>query len=119
MVDILSGGLFTVFAPTDEAFLTAFKSFGESVNTSDSGLITNILLQHIIWATAVYSEDLACDMEVQMANDEKNTITCNKDGAFFIGEPGNDPNSLPEIIGPDVDACNGVIHILNEIILPR
>jgi len=117
--DILSGGLFTVFAPTNEALQKALEAYGQSIDFQDSGFITNVLLQHIVSGDAVYSADLACDTEVQMANDETNTITCKDDGTIFIGGAGNDPNSLPEIGTPDFEACNGVIHIINELIIPR
>ena len=116
--EILSGGLFTVFAPTNDALQKALQAFGQSINMTDSGFVTNVLLQHIVWGDAIYSTDLACDTEVQMANDEYNRIIC-KDDAFFIWGEGNDPNSLPGIDTPGMDACNGVIHIINELIIPR
>merc|ERR1711971_201722 len=111
MGDLLAGGLFTIFAPSNEVFQTA------SIDLEDNRVITTILLQHIVWGSVVYSQDLSCGMTVSMANDENNTIAC-KDCAFFVGGPGNNVNAVPGIVSADIDACNGVIHGIDDVILP-
>jgi len=116
--DILAGGVFTIFAPSNAAFQVALQSLGQSVDMQDKGVITDVLLQHIIWGSAVYAKDLTCDMTVLMGNDENNTITC-KDDAFFVGGPGNDENAFPGIVSADRDACNGVIHVIDGVIIPE
>jgi len=116
--EILADGIFTVFAPSNAAFQVALESLGQSVDMKDKGVITNVLLQHIVWGSAVNSEDLTCNMTVLMGNDENNTITC-KDGAFFVGGPGNDKNAFPGIVSADLDACNGLIHMIDGVIIPE
>ena len=116
--DILAGGVFTIFAPSNAAFQVALQSLGQSVDMQDKGVITDVLLQHIIWGSAVYAKDLTCDMTVLMGNDENNTITC-KDDAFFVGGPGNDENAFPGIVSADRDACNGVNHVIDGVIIPE
>jgi transforming growth factor-beta-induced protein len=118
ITDLFSGGLFTIFAPTNDAFQAALQSLGQTVDMEDPGVITNVLLQHVVWGSAVYSKDLACDMAVPMANGDDNTITC-KDDAFFVGGPGNDVDAFPGTVTVDIDACNGVIHIIDGVLLPE
>jgi transforming growth factor-beta-induced protein len=114
IADLFAGGLFTIFAPTDDAFQLAFESFGQ---IEDLQVITNVLLQHVVWGSAVDSEDLVCDMTVPMANGDDNIITCKED-VFFVGGPGNDVDAFPGIVTADIDACNGVIHIIDGVLLP-
>lgn len=117
LADVLSNGLYTIFAPTDDAFNKALQALGASVNFTDTGLVTDILLGHVISGSAIYAGDLECDTEVEMANGQNNKITCNGD-AFFISGPGNDKTSPPEIVEKDTLACNLVVHRVDEVILP-
>lgn len=118
IADLFSGGLFTIFAPSNDAFQAALQSLGQTVDMQDPRVITNILLQHVVWGSAVYSKDLVCDMTVPMSNGDDNTITC-KDDDFFVGGPGNDVDAFPGIASADIDACNGVIHIIDGVLLPE
>ena len=118
ITDLFSGGLFTIFAPSNDAFQAALQSLGQTVDMQDPRVITNILLQHVVWGSAVYSKDLVCDMTVPMSNGDDNTITC-KDDDFFVGGPGNDVDAFPGIASADIDACNGVIHIIDGVLLPE
>ena len=114
MDNVFSGGLFTVFVPSNEAF----ESYG-FMNQTDDGFSTEILLQHVVSGSATYSKDIVCDMVVDMANGESNTIACGEDGSFTITGPGNAENgTAPLITGPDIGACNGVIHSINRLIFP-
>ena len=91
---------------------------GQAIDLTDQGLVTNVLLQHIVWGSVVYSSNLTCDMSVSMGNDENNMIAC-KDGSFFVGGPSNGtPDAFPQIISADIEACNGVIHVIDGVILP-
>lgn len=117
LVDIFSTGLYTLFAPTDEAFAKALVAFGTEIDFTDTGLVTSVVLQHVISGSAVYSDDLVCDSEVEMANGNTNLVTC-ENGAFIISGHGNSFNSPPIISETDVDGCNFVIHRVDEVILP-
>lgn len=108
--NVLAEGRFTVFAPTDTSF---------SSETLPPEILTFILLQHVISGSAISSSDLSCDQEVMMATGEPSKITCGEESVFFIGGDGNvDPDTLPTIIAPDLLACNGIIHSIDQLILP-
>jgi len=118
-LDLLSNGLYTIFAPTNEAFQKALATLGPLLGTdSDTGVITNVVLQHIISGSDLFAADLSCDTSVEMSNGNFNNITCEND-EFFISGPGNDPGSLPRISDPDRVGCNVVIHFVDEVILPE
>jgi len=102
-------GPFTVFAPTDDAFAAALTALGatkeELLNRSD---LTAILTYHVI-AGKVKSTDLTSGMSSATVNGAKVTITI--DGATVKV---NDA----KVVTPDVMCTNGVIHIIDKVILP-
>lgn len=118
MGNLLTGGNHTVFAPSNDAFTEAMESMGQSVDLTDQGVVTNVLLQHIVWGSVVSSSDLSCDMSISMGNDGNNTIAC-EDDSFFVGGPSNGIDAFPRIVSADIGACNGVIHVINGVILPE
>lgn len=105
---------FTVFAPTDEAF----KALGEDTLNAvlaDPELLTNILLYHVVPGT-VYSADVAALLEanggmveVEMAQGAMATVKGGDMGITIGGAT---------IIATDFDAVNGVIHVIDVVILP-
>ncbi len=115
--DVVTTGLYTLFAPTDEAFAKALVGVGAEIDFTDTGLITNVVLQHVISGSAIYAEDLVCDSVVEMANGKTNLVTC-ENGAFIISGHGNSFTSPPTISETDIDGCNFVIHRVDEVILP-
>ncbi len=106
-------GKFTVFAPTDEAF----KALGQTLDTvlADPEMLTNILYYHVV-AGAVYSGDVAELLEandgmfeVEMAQGSMATVEGSDMGITIAGA---------NIIMTDFDAANGVIHVIDAVILP-
>lgn len=53
-----------------------------------------------------------------MTNGKYTRTICRGDHIFQKGS-GNTKDDKPEIIGIDVEACNGVIHVVDEVILPK
>ena len=87
------GGLVFVFQVVARDFQKALATLGPLLGTdSDTGVITNVVLQHIISGSDLFAADLSCDTSVEMSNGNFNNITCEND-EFFISGPGNDPGS--------------------------
>lgn len=108
LVDILSGdGPFTVFAPTDDAFGKLPDGTVEAL-LNDIPALTNILLYHVVSGAAVYAADVAAG-EVGMANGFKATLTTDNGGVQIEGA---------NVIEADFAASNGVIHVIDTVILP-
>ena len=107
LVDTLStGGPFTVFAPTDDAFS---KIPSETLNSllADPKKLKGILLYHTIEGK-VMSSDLSGTMKVNTLQGQKITIDTSK------GVKINDA----KVIKADIDAENGVIHVIDKVIFP-
>jgi transforming growth factor-beta-induced protein len=104
----------TVFAPTDAAFAALGEETIAAV-LADQAMLTDILLYHVITDLAASSTDVSglladtMSAEVTMANGDTATIMMAEDG-LFINES--------RIIITDVDAGNGVIHVIDAVLLP-
>jgi transforming growth factor-beta-induced protein len=97
-----SAGPFTVFAPTD----AAFAALGVDIASLSKEDLTNILLYHVVPAS-VFSSDLS-EGSVETAGGAR--ITVSLDGGVKI----NDSN----VIIADVMTTNGVIHVIDKVLLP-
>ena len=103
LVSTLKGdGPFTVFAPTDDAF----AKLGIDLSTLSKEDLTNILLYHVV-AGSVKSTDLANGF-VKTAGGY--SIKVNTDNGAMI--------NTANVITADVMASNGIIHIIDEVLLP-
>ncbi|WP_245542270.1 fasciclin domain-containing protein [Rubellimicrobium thermophilum] len=107
LVETLKGeGPFTVFAPTDEAFAALPEGTVEGL-LADPEALAAILTYHVI-PGEVMSSDLSEGMTAATVNGAEVTFTL---------EGGPKINGA-NIIQPDVDASNGVIHVIDAVILP-
>jgi len=107
LVDTLkSDGPFTVFAPTDEAFAKLPAGTVESL-LADPEALANILLYHV-----VPGKVMAADVTDGLTADTLNGAPVSfhvADGVMI-----NDAN----ITATDIEASNGVIHVIDTVILP-
>lgn len=111
----LSSGSWTIFAPTNEAF----AKLGDTLDfvLSDNARLREILLLHVI-DYRVYSTDLVCTKKIRMFNGMKTCTICVGESLFQVGR-GNNREARPELVSVDTEVCNGVIHVVNEVILPK
>lgn len=110
LVDALSNaGPFTVFAPVNAAFDALPKgTVDELLKPEKKADLQNILQYHV--AVAIYNEDLFQDGQIiEMVNGGKVTMH-KKDGKIFINDA--------EILG-GVKASNGIVYIINKVLLPK
>lgn len=108
LVDTLKGdGPFTVFAPTDDAFAALPDGTVEAL-LDDIPTLTAILTYHVVPGT-VMSTDLSDGMMAATVNGQEVTIgvgdVVTVDGAT--------------VIQADIEASNGVIHVIDAVILPE
>ena len=104
----LSGdGPFTVFAPTDAAFAALPAGTLDAV-LADIDLLTAILTYHVVGAAAL-STDLSNGQVIETLNGESVTVTIDANGVFI-----NDA----EVIVADLVADNGVVHVIDAVLLP-
>lgn len=108
LVDELSAdGQRTVFAPTDAAF-AAIGLNEDNIGTVPVDDLTGILLYHVAGGRLTAADVLTEDA-LTMANGGTAQISVNG-GAAFINDA--------EIVTTDVEASNGIIHVIDAVLLP-
>ncbi|MEO1286348.1 MAG: fasciclin domain-containing protein [Chloroflexota bacterium] len=116
LVETLSGeGPFTVFAPTNDAFVAALGELGVEATDliADTELLTSVLTYHVV-SGAVLSTDLSDGMEVETVNGATFTVNVGDDGVSITDAVGRTVN----VVDTDIEASNGVIHVLDNVLLP-
>ena len=109
LTETLEGdGPFTVFAPTDEAFAAAGINLEDFDNDTANATLKDILLYHVV-AGAVPSGNVTDGMVATMVSGANATFTVDN-GTVMI----NDAN----VTTPDVNASNGIIHVIDAVIVP-
>lgn len=108
LADDLSEGSWTVFAPTNDAFESAPR-FPEGTD------FVRLLLGHVV-DSVVGSADLGCTERITMANGKDTRTQCEGASMYQKGK-GNSDVQRPEIIDSDIEACNGVMHVVDQVIL--
>lgn len=107
LVDTLkSDGPFTIFAPTDEAFAALPEGTVEGL-LEDIPTLTAILTYHVV-PGKVMSGDLSDGMMAATVNGADVTI----------GTMGGVKVDGATVIAADIVASNGVIHVIDQVILP-
>ena len=107
LVDTLKGeGPFTVFAPTDDAFAALPEGTVEGL-LADPDALAAILTYHVV-AGKVMSTDLSDGMMAATVNGAE--ITIGTEGGVTV----NGAN----VVTADIEATNGVIHVIDAVILP-
>ena len=110
LVGALSGdGPVTVFAPTDAAFTALFAELGvDGVADLSAEALTPILLSHVVSGN-ITSGQLS-DGEVQTLHTEKKILINTSGGVTIDGDV--------NVVLADVQGTNGVVHVIDKVILP-
>ena len=108
LAETLAGeGPFTVFAPTDDAFAKLPEGTVEAL-LADIPTLTNILLYHVVDG-AVLAEVVVTLEEAETLLGEKVSIWL-EDGMVYLNDA--------QVIITDILADNGVIHVIDTVLLP-
>ena len=109
-------GSYTVFAPTNDAFLELLEDLGLSADELlESPALSEILLTHVL-SDKVLKSDLESARRVfraEAVSSERLMLKRlgGRDDRFFVNRA--------QIVGFDVMASNGVIHVIDKVILPQ
>jgi len=105
---------FTVFAPTNDAFAALPEVPGEVV-------LTQVLLHHVVGEANVTSGDLTNPGDTTAATLQGQDITVTLPGTGDNIADVTDGSGVTDIgiIAVDVQAVNGVIHVLNKVMIPN
>jgi|TARA_B110000238_G_scaffold89243_1_gene97974 uncharacterized surface protein with fasciclin (FAS1) repeats len=109
LVETLKGeGPFTVFAPTDAAFA---KVPTETLNAllADKAALANVLTYHVV-AGKVMAADVVKLTSAVTVQGQSVSIEV-KDGKVYVDGA--------QVVATDIKASNGVIHVIDAVILPK
>lgn len=116
-VSVLSGETnapFTVFAPTNDAFISLLSELGaSSLNDIDTATLTATLNTHVVAEANVRANDLTQGMQINTLGDG---LTVSLDAGPQLIDS-ND--RVAGIIAVDVQAYNGVVHVIDNVVLPQ
>jgi uncharacterized surface protein with fasciclin (FAS1) repeats len=123
LVGALQGdGPFTVFAPNNAAFAKIDQNTLNGLLQPESKqALTNILTYHVVSGNLMASDVVAAleknngKVEVKGLNGEVLTVM-SKDGKIWIKDQ---KGNYSEIIATDVKASNGVIHVIDTVVMPK
>lgn len=110
LVDVLKGdGPFTVFAPTDDAFAALPAGTVEDLlKPENKDQLIAVLTYHVI-PGKVMSTDLVDDM--MAATVQGSSVTIDLDNGVMVDGA--------NVVAADIEATNGVIHVIDAVILPQ
>ncbi len=109
---------YTVFAPTNQAFvdLLGTNPSWNRISDIDATTLTNVLFYHVltekVMSTALTDDTYATTLNTQgSVNNESTVIEVDVTGGARL-------NNSANIDAVDIEATNGVIHIIDEVLLP-
>lgn len=103
----------TVFAPTNQAFINAGFPTIASIQAADPAVLTSILTYHVVDARA-FSSDLSNGQTLNTV--QGGNLQVNIGNQVTIKGSAN--ASASTVIAPNVLATNGVVHIIDQVLLP-
>jgi uncharacterized surface protein with fasciclin (FAS1) repeats len=110
LVDTLKGeGPFTVFAPTDAAFEALPDGTVEGL-LADTEALTSVLTYHVVPANVPSSELAGRTVTARTVNGERLTIDGRGSSVTVDGAT---------VVQADVEASNGVIHVIDSVLMPE
>ena len=116
LAETLSGeGPFTVFAPTDDAFAALPEGTVEGLLEDPEGALTDVLTYHVVAGEFLAEDVVELDgQEVETLNGGTVTVGVTDEGVTLTDGQGNVVN----VIITNVEADNGVIHVIDAVLLP-
>lgn len=106
---------YTVFAPTNQAFADLLEEFDfADLNAIPSDVLSSVLSYHVITGANVRAGDITDNMTVSTF--ETGEIIINTGDAVTITD---ENERVSTVIATDVQATNGVIHVIDQVLVPE
>jgi transforming growth factor-beta-induced protein len=102
-------GPFTVFAPTDSAFAAIQKDVDKLLKPENKATLAKVLTYHVVSGKMV-AADLKDGQELTTVEGSKLKVSI-KNGVVMVGNA--------RVTATDVDASNGVIHVIDKVLMPK
>jgi uncharacterized surface protein with fasciclin (FAS1) repeats len=112
LVEALQGkGPFTVFAPDDAAFAALPEGTVESLLKPENLEQLQAVLKFHVVPGRVYADAAAAGATVQTLNGQSVSTRSTREGFVFVGPA--------RVLKADLETSNGVIHVIDRVLLPR
>ena len=109
LVETLQGdGPFTVFAPTDEAFAALPEGVLDGL-LADTDALSKVLTYHVVSGKVLAADVVGLDSATTVQGEDI-AITV-EDGSVIL-------NGSATVVTTDIETSNGVIHVIDAVILP-
>lgn len=109
LVDALKGeGPFTVFAPTDDAFAALPEGTVDAL-LADIPALTDILLYHVVPGQVMAADVVELSSATTLNGLDISIMV--RDGSVYL-------NDSVQVVMTDIEASNGVIHVIDAVLLP-
>lgn len=105
---LATGGPFTVFAPTDEAFAQIPEADLQAL-LADKEALTKVLLYHVVEGEVGAAQVMGLTSATTLAGQDV-SIKITSDGSVMVDGA--------KVVATDVAASNGIIHVIDKVILP-
>lgn len=110
LVDVFKGtDAFTVFAPTNDAFAAVQSTVDMLLKAENKTKLQNVLKYHVVAGT-FKAADLTDGQELTTLQGEKLKVAI-KDGVVTVGGA--------QVVSADVAVSNGVVHVINQVVVPK
>ena len=109
-------GPFTVFAPTDDAFAALPEGTVEALLEDPTGDLASILTYHVVAGEVLAADVVGLDGQaVETVNGATFTVNVGDDGSVTLTDAaGNEVG----VVQTDIATSNGVIHVIDGVLLP-
>ena len=109
-------GPFTVFAPTDDAFAALPAGTVDTLLADPTGDLADILTYHVVAGEVLAADVVGLDgQSVETVNGATFTVNVGDDGTVTLTDgAGNEVT----VVATDIMATNGVIHVIDAVLLP-
>jgi uncharacterized surface protein with fasciclin (FAS1) repeats len=115
--DTLRGdGPFTVFAPTDDAFASLPPGTVETLLEDPTGDLATILTYHVVPGAVLAADVVGLDgQEVTTVEGASFTVNVGGDGSVTLTDAAGNEVA---VVATDIQTSNGVIHVIDSVLMP-
>ena len=109
-------GPFTVFAPTDDAFAALPAGTVDTLLEDPTGDLADILTYHVVAGAVMAADVVGLDgQDVTTVNGATFTVNVADDGSVSLTDAAGNEVA---VVATDIEASNGVIHVIDAVLMP-